>query len=434
MWIPILFLIIGISISACVFLWRMQEGKKISERKILELEFLTQAAHLKSTEQQERLQHLQAENQNFSQNNAAYQTKIALLEQDLEVRKKEMVELQKQFTEQFQNIANQVMIRHSSNIQREHKEKLEDILLPFKDKIEKFESRVQITHEQNIRDNQSLKEQLIRLQELNQNIGQEAKNLTSALKGQNKTQGNWGEMILESILERSGLVKGREYEVQVSLKNEEDKRYQPDVLIRLPEQKTIIIDSKVSLNAYERYCNAETPDLQQKYLKEHLASLKKHIKDLSEKNYQNLYGVQSLDFVLIFIPIEPAFNLAIQEDQNLYTEAFEKNIILISTSTLLATLRTIASIWKQENQNKNAIEIAKQGGDLYDKFVALVEDLVDLGKKMKGTQQSYEDAMNKLSTGKGNLLRRVEKMKELGLSASKVMNAKLLERAQVEEI
>lgn len=356
-------------------------------------------------------------------------THLNHMHERLTTQKEEVATLQDQMKIQFQNMAHELLQNSSSQIRQQHSQTLDNLLTPLKEKIEKFEHKVDETHKENIRENQSIKDQLYLLQKLNQSIGEEAKNLTQALKGQTKTQGNWGEMILESILEKSGLVKGREYEVQVSLKDEGGKRYQPDVLIRLPDQKTLIVDSKVSLNAYEKYCSAETLELQQIYLKDHLQALRKHIKDLSDKNYQNLYGISTLDFVLIFIPIEPAFNLAIQEDHQLYNEAFDKNIILVSTSTLLATLRTIANIWKQEYQSQNALEIARQGGALYDKFVGFTEDLIAIGKNLQQTQSNYADAMNKLSTGKGNLIKRTEDIKQLGIKTEKLMNQKLLEKS-----
>jgi len=339
----------------------------------------------------------------------------------LETQKQEMEDLHKKIKEQFENIASKIIFDNSRMIQQQHSDKLTDILSPFKEKIEKFENTVNLTHKENIRDNQSLKEQLKSLQELNKSIGEEARNLTTALKGQVKTQGNWGEMILERVLERSGLVKDNEYFVQNSMTTEDGKRYQPDVLVKLPENKTIIIDSKVSLLAYERYSSAETEEEQLIALKEHIASLRRHIRGLGEKKYQQLYAVNSLDFVLLFIPIEPAFSVAIQHDPEIFNEAFESNIVIVSTSTLLATLRTIASIWKLEYQNKNALEIARQSGALYDKFVGLLVDFDKVGDSINASHRSWEQAKNKLSVGKGNLVTSVQKLKKLGANASKTL-------------
>ena len=286
------------------------------------------------------------------------------------------------------------------------------------------------THEERIREHQSLKEQLSQLQTLNKSIGDEARNLVTALKGQTKTQGNWGEMILEKVLERSGLVKGREYHIQSSMTTEDGRRLQPDVIINLPENRNLVVDSKLSLIAYERYSSSEDTALREQGLKDHISSIRKHIKDLSGKSYQNLYQINTLDFVLLFIPIEPAFALAVEHDPELFNEAFDRNIVLVTTSTLLATLRTIASIWRLEYQNKNSVEIARQAGDLYDKFSALVEDLITVGRKMKESQNAYESSMNKLHLGKGNLISRVENLRKLGLKTSKQINQKLLDQTE----
>lgn len=355
------------------------------------------------------------------------------LQEKLDKQKSELEELHKKIKEQFENIANKILFDNSRMIQQQHSDKLTDILNPLKEKIEKFENTVSVTHKESIRENQSLKEQLKLLQELNKSIGEEAKNLTTALKGQVKTQGNWGEMILETILQRSGLVKDREYFIQYSLVSEEGKRLQPDVLIRLPDNKTIIVDSKVSLLAYERYCSATTDADRDQALKEHIGSLKRHIKGLGEKKYQQLYEIKTLDFVLLFIPIEPAFNTAVMHDSELFNDAFDNNIVIVSTSTLLATLRTIASIWKLEYQNANALEIARQSGALYDKFAGFVVDLDKIGDHIDRSHRVWEDARKKLSTGSGNLVRSVEKLKKLGANTSKSMPAILLSDASEDD-
>jgi DNA recombination protein RmuC len=264
-------------------------------------------------------------------------------------------------------------------------------------------------------------------------MSKDATNLTNALKGQTKTQGNWGEFILENILEKSGLEKGREYSVQTSMTNETGRRYQPDVLVNLPENKTIVVDSKVSLVAYEKFCSADDEAEKAAALKEHILSIRNHIKELSAKNYQNLYQIQSLDFVLMFLPVEPAFSLAVQYDSGIFNDAFEKNIVIVSPSTLLATLRTIASIWRQENQNKNALEIARQSGALYDKFVGFVDDLINVGNKIDAAKGSYTDAMKKLHEGGGNLVSRTERIKKLGAKTTKSLPKSLLDRTDEDE-
>jgi DNA recombination protein RmuC len=344
----------------------------------------------------------------------------------LQDQKKEIGDLHDKIREQFENIASKVIFDNSQRIQQQHAEKLSDLLTPFRERIIGFEKKVQEANEQSIRDNQSLKEQIRNLQDLNKTIGEEAKNLTSALKGQVKTQGNWGEMILESVLERSGLVRDREYRIQASVTTDEGKRMQPDVVVNLPEGKTIVIDSKVSLVAYERYSSAQDDATRELAAKEHLISLRRHIKGLGDKNYQQLYGVGSLDFVLLFIPVEPAFSLAINQDPNIFNEAFDNNIVLVSTSTLLAVLRTISSIWKLEHQNQHAREIARQSGALYDKFVGLIADLEGVGKKINDAHLGWEDAMKKLHTGRGNLVGAVQRIKKLGADTTKSLPAKFL--------
>lgn len=342
----------------------------------------------------------------------------------------ELESIRIQMKEQFSAIAADVVMRNSARIQEEHKVKLEDVLNPLREKIDKFENQVRLTNEERIREHQSMKDELGQLQTLNKSIGTEARNLVNALKGQVKTQGNWGEMILEKVLESSGLVKGREYHVQSSHQNEDGRRLQPDVIILLPEGRSIVIDSKVSLIAYERFCNSEVEADKILALREHLASIRKHVKDLSGKNYQSLYGLNTLDFVLLFVPMEPAFALAVEHDHDLFNEAFSQNIVIVTTSTLLATLRTIASIWRLEYQNKNALEIARQSGDLYDKFVSLVDEMISIGKKIQDAQASYENVMTKLHTGRGNLIARVENIKKLGAKTSKQLNQKLIDRTE----
>ena len=264
-------------------------------------------------------------------------------------------------------------------------------------------------------------------------MSEDAQNLVKALKGDTKIQGDWGELQLEKILERSGLKKGIEYSVQESFTTEDGKRRRPDVLINLPEEKKIVVDSKVSLVHYERHVSADEKDDQAAQLKLFIQSVKNHIKDLHDKQYHELTGEGQLDFVLMFIPIEPAFSLAIQYGENLYIDAYDKNIIIVSPSTLLATLRTIASIWKQEYQTRNVMEIAQESGKLYDKFVGFVEDLIDVGKRMDSAKNSYDGAMNKLSTGTGNLVKRAEHIKNLGAKASKKLPQNLVERAEGED-
>lgn len=351
------------------------------------------------------------------------------LEQKLHDQKQEIETLNGRMKLEFENLANKILEEKSQKFTDQNKVSLDQVLSPLKDRIKDFEEKVQRHYDEENREKASLKREIQQVFELNQQMSRETQNLTRALKGENKTQGNWGEFILESVLERSGLVKDNEYFVQQSFTTEDGRRLQPDVIVRLPEGKSIIIDSKVVLTAYERFYAAEDEAAKAVAVKEHVNALRTHIKGLGEKNYQNLYQVKSLDFVLLFIPVEPAFALAVQNDPQVFSEAFDKNIVIVSPSTLLATLRTVASIWRQENHNRNAFEIAKKAGDLYDKFTGFVEDMLDLGRKMDQSKNSYIDAMKKLSEGRGNLVNRVQDLKKMGAITSKNIPPALIERA-----
>ena len=364
---------------------------------------------------------------------ASIQSDYNNLQNKLNEQKEEIEQLQKRFTTEFENLANKIFEEKTTKFSEQNKTNLAEILNPLKEKISEFEKKVEETSKENIKGNASLHEQLRTLKEMNQQITQEAKNLTQALKGGTKTQGSWGEFILENILEKSGLVKGREYKVQEVIYSEEGRRFQPDVIVNLPENKSIIVDSKVSLVAYENFVSSEDELQRQVSLKEHITSIKNHIKNLSSKNYQSLYQLESLDFVLMFMPVEPAFALAVQNDPQLFNDAFDKNIVIVSPSTLLATLRTVASIWRQENQNRNALEIARQSGALYDKFQGLIMDLIDLGKKMDTMKDRYGDLMRKLHLGKGNLVSSVERIKKLGANTTKSLPQQLLDRADEDD-
>lgn len=358
------------------------------------------------------------------------QTEYKNLQERLREQKAEVEELNKKFSLEFKNLAQEIFEEKSKKFTEQNKNNLTDLLNPLKEKISEFQKKVEDTNKQGIERNSSLSQQIKHLSDLNKQITKEAENLTKALKGDSKAQGNWGEVILERILEKSGLQKGREYETQVSVTNDEGKRFQPDVIVHLPDDKKIIIDAKVSLTAYERFSSQEDNDLKISELKTHIQSVKTHVKSLSEKNYQSLYDIEGLDFVLLFIPIEPAFTLAVQNDSELFNDAYARNIVIVSPTTLIATLRTISSIWKQENQNKNALEIARQGGALYDKFQGFTEDLLSIGKHINNTQSTYQDAMKKLAEGNGNLVRKTEQLKKLGVKTTKNLDPILLERSE----
>ena len=329
-------------------------------------------------------------------------------------------------TSELQHLSIEILEQQSKAFTPSNKQNIENILKPLGEKIQGFEKKVEETYDKEAKERFSLTEQIKNLQALNAQISQDAVNLTNALKGENKTQGIWGEMILERVLEQSGLTKGREYEVQASLTGSSGEKKQPDVIVHLPENKDVVIDSKVSLYAYEKYSSEEDEDQRKEYIKQHAQSIRAHIKNLSAKSYDDLEAVKSLDYVLMFLPIEAAFTLAIQYDNALFTEALNKNIILVGPSTLLAILRTIQNIWRFEHQNKNALEIATSAGRLYDKFVSFVENLDDIGKHIQRTQDSYEAAQNKLYSGRGNLISRVETLKTLGANTKKSLPEKLL--------
>ena len=355
------------------------------------------------------------------------EVEFANLREKLATQKQEMEDLQKKFTTEFENIANKILEKNSEKFTATNQKNMGDVLNPLKEKIELFEKKVEDTYKQGLKDQTDLRAELKKLFDLNSKISEEANNLTKALKGDVKKQGNWGEVVLERILERSGLNEGTQgYEKQYSDTSEDGKRILPDIVINLPDNKHIIVDSKVSLIAYERAVNADTEEERVKHVKDHILSLKAHCKGLSEKHYQSARNLNSPDFVLLFIPIESSFSIAIQEDQDIFSYAWDLKVVLVSPSTLLATLRTIASIWQQENQTRNAIEIARQGGALYDKFVGFIADMEKIGKGIITTQNNYNDAMNKLQTGSGNLIGRVENIKKLGAKTNKELPKLLL--------
>lgn len=341
------------------------------------------------------------------------------LQEKLEVQKKEMELIQQRFTTEFENIAAKILKQNTVDFSMSNQKSITEMLLPLKEKIHLFEKKVEDTYEKGLKDQTDLKAELKKLHDLNLKISDEANNLTKALKGDVKKQGNWGEVILERILERSGLTEGREYKMQENVIAENGQRYQPDVVIYLPDQKHIVVDSKVSLVAYERLVNADSEKERVSFVREHLLSVRSHIKGLSEKHYQHNPAFNSPDFVLLFIPIESSFSIAVQEDQELFTYAWDNKVVIVSPSTLLATLRTISSIWQQENQTRNSLEIARQSGALYDKFVAFITDMELMGRSLESARKTYDLAVNKLYIGSGNLVRRAENIRKLGAKTTK---------------
>ncbi|MFD2890799.1 DNA recombination protein RmuC [Flavobacterium chuncheonense] len=408
---------------------------------------LNQIEQLKQQFQQERNQfeknfnQLASEKENLQKEKESLSIHLAKKENDFDnllernkEQKLEVEQLQEKFTKEFENLANKILEEKTTKFTEQNKENMKNILNPLQEKIQLFEKKVDDTHKESIDYHAALRQQILGLREMNEQMSKETVNLTKALKGDSKMQGNWGELVLERVLEKSGLEKGREYEVQQSFTNEAGNRILPDVIINLPDGKKMIVDSKVSLTAYERFVNEEDDTLKATYLKEHVNSLKRHVDQLSDKNYQDIYHMESPDFVLLFVPIEPAFALALNEDNTLYNKAFEKNIVIVTPSTLLATLRTIDSMWTNQKQQENAIEIARQAGALYDKFEGFVTDLIKIGKKMDEAKSEYGNAMNKLVEGKGNLVRSAEKLKKMGAKAKKALPESIIKRATESEI
>ncbi len=433
--VSLLIALVGASLALLSFWFRKNSsangGNESADHRQLETDLATQQAYLASEKQ--RTAELTAE---VSRLNG----ELRLAEADL-ARLREKTEnqtaVQEQMKNEFKVLAQEVVQRASAQVTEQLKEgnksQLDLVLAPFKERLELFAKRVDDTHLQGQNERISLKTELQRLVEQNEKLNREAASLTKALRGDVKMQGNWGEMILEQMLEKSGLTKGVEYEVQHSVTTEDGKRYQPDVLLHLPEGKQLIIDSKVSLVAFDRFVNAENDDVQKAALKEHVQSLRNHIKGLADKNYQDLKK-GSLDFVFLFVPIEGAYAAALQAEPALYQEAYDKNIVLVSTANLWATLRTIAMVWRQEKQNANVQEIIRQASGLYDKFVGFTDDLRKMGSKMDEAKNVYIDGMKKLTEGRGNLVTSVEKLRLLGLKNSKVQNPALLDRALAQEI
>ncbi len=366
-------------------------------------------------------------NSELSRRNAEYEN---LQDQNLK-RDEELKKQQDQLRKDFELLANKILEEKSTKFTERNKEELKRILNPLQEKIQTFEKKVEDTQKESISMHSALKEQLLGLKDLNLQMTKEATNLTKALKGDSKMQGNWGELVLERVLEKSGLEKDREYFVQKQFTLNDGSRVLPDVVLNLPDNRKMVIDSKVSLTDYERLVNNDED--KEIYLKAHVNSIKKHVDQLSEKNYQDLYDIESPDFVLMFIPIEPAFAVALNEDNSLYNKAFEKNIVIVTPSTLLATLRTIDTMWNNEKQQRNAIEIARQAGALYDKFEGLLRDLTGVGKKLDAAKTDYSSAMNKLVEGRGNLISSVEKLKKMGAKAKKSLPDPILKRAEEED-
>jgi len=427
-------LAIGVFIGKLLFSAKSQSEKSFLEER---LNNLKEQYQIEKSDWVTKLQQVIEEKETIRNEKESINIQLTKKEVDFEnlwqrnkEQKEEVEKLQEKFTKEFENLANKILDEKSNKFTEQNKENMKNILSPLQEKIQLFEKKVDDTHKESIDYHAALRQQIIGLSELNAQMSKETLNLTKALKGDSKMQGNWGELILERVLEKSGLEKDREYFVQQSHTNGEGNRVFPDVVINLPDGKKMIVDSKVSLTAYEKFINEEDDSLKNGFLKEHVSSIKRHVEQLGDKNYQDLYQMESPDFVLLFIPMEPAFALALNEDTTLYNKAFEKNIVIVTPSTLLATLRTIDSMWANQKQQENAFEIARQAGALYDKFEGFVADLIKVGKKIDESKVEYQGAMNKLVDGKGNLITSVEKLKKMGAKAKKALPDSILNRAE----
>lgn len=357
---------------------------------------------------------------------------LEYLQKENEKRDADLEQRQTELRREFTLLANSILEEKSNKFTEQNKKNIKSILDPLEEKIKHFEKRVEESQKENLTIHSALREKLKGLEELNKQMSLETNNLTKALKGDSKMQGNWGELVLERVLEKSGLEKDREYVVQKSFTTEDGSRVLPDVVIHLPDSKKMIIDSKVSLVDYERLINAERED-EAPFLKAHVNSIKRHVDQLSAKNYQDLYDIESPDFVLMFVPIEPAFAAALNEDNTLYNRAFEKNIVIVTPATLLATLRTIDTMWNNEKQQRNALEIAKEAGKLYDKVVGVVEDFIKVGKQMDTAKTTYQGAMKKMTDGSGNVIGKLEKIKKMGAKANKQLPDSIIKRSEEED-
>ena len=434
LFIFIIALSIGIYLGKIVFFTKSKAEKLVLEENVKNLVLQN---NIDKTFLIKQLETTNFEKEQFRNDKESINIQLTKKEADFEnlcqrnkEQKEEVELLQEKFTKEFENLANKILEEKTNKFTEQNRENMKNILSPLQDKIHLFEKKVEDTHKESIDYHAALRQQILGLTEMNAQMSKETLNLTKALKGDSKMQGNWGELVLERVLEKSGLEKGREYEVQQSFTTPDGNRVFPDVVINLPDGKKMIVDSKVTLTAYERYINEEDDALKPVYLKEHVNAIKRHVDQLGDKNYQDLYNIESPDFVLLFIPIEPAFALALNEETTLYNTAFERNIIIVTPSTLLATLRTIDSMWANQKQQENALEIARQAGALYDKFEGFVGDLIRIGKKIDESKVEYSGAMNKLVEGKGNLITSVEKLKKMGAKAKKSLPESIINRAE----
>jgi DNA recombination protein RmuC len=391
------------------------KAEERAENLKIELEYLKSQLASERERLSDAMQSLESSRSYFK----AQQEKIE--EQKLEIKNN-----QEKFNKDFELIASRILEEKTQKFTEQNRTNLDILLNPLKENIKAFEEKVEKVYKAESDERNVLKGHINQLMEQTNLMNLETQNLTKALKGDNKKQGNWGEMILERVLERSGLVKDQEYRIQTSLQAGDGSRFQPDVVIDLPDDKHLIVDAKVSLIAYERLVNCDSDEDAELFTRQHISSIRSHVNDLSSKNYSELYKINSPDFVMLFIPIESCFSIAVQKDAELFNFAWDKRVVIVSPSTLLATLRTIASMWKQERQNRNVMEIARLSGEMYDKFVGFIGDMDGLGKNIKQSQDTYDRALNKLSSGRGNLTITAEKIKKLGAKAGKQLDQRLI--------
>jgi len=428
--IAISIVVISIVITYIITKLKFEKQSSALKERIRAQEIEKEEKENTVSEVNQLIQSIRTEKESLQMELVKKESALDYAKQKLGEQQTEVEKLQERFTKDFEILANKILEDKSTKFTARNKENMEQILNPLQEKIKSFEKKVEDTHKESIEKQSALRQQILGLKDLNEQMSKDAVNLTKALKGDSKKQGDWGELQLETILEKAGLQKDIHYTTQDGYRDEDERLKKPDLIINLPDQKHLIIDSKVSLTGYERFFNAEDEIEEKLSLKNHVQSIVKHIKELGTKNYTDLYGINSPDYVIMFVPIEPALMIALQQDQDLYLQALDKNVVMVSTSTLLATLSTVASIWKQEDQKRNVLEIASQAGALYDKFEGLVQDLLKVGKQINASQDGYKAAMNKLSEGKGNLISRVERLKVLGAKTKKSIPPNLLERSK----
>jgi DNA recombination protein RmuC len=433
-------LLVGITLGA-VLVWLIyrnklehakESGKNEQAITVATLEAKQLGAEKRITEQLDEIHNLRIRIESHGEENAALKSTLESERRNTEEKLSLLKKMEGELQTRFENLANQIFEAKSRTFADQSRTNLDAILKPFKEKISEFENKVTEVYTTEGKERHSLIKEVQRLQQLNQQISQDADNLTRALKGDTKAQGTWGELVLERILEESGLRKGIEYDAQGGFRDVDGKLLKPDIIVHLPEKKEIVIDSKVTLVAYERYVSAEEDEEREQALKDHLLSINAHLKGLESKKYDELPGVKSLDFVLMFIPIESAFMLAIEKDNEIFRKAFDQSIMIVSPSTLLVTLRTIENIWRYEHQNKNALKIAEQAGNLYDKFAGFVEDLEKIGSQLEATRKTYDAAHNKLTSGRGNLVSRAQGLIELGVKSRKQISPEALQDAALD--